>query len=127
LSQVQFLSLDGISFARPVPIGSILKLTSRILHTSERPSTREGYNQTLVVSKIYPEKKKRWLISELLKQHVGVRANVVNVGTGEEQNTNDFRFTWMGEHETSSLPRKVVFKTYKGKTEESQYPASPLT
>ena len=31
---VRFLSLDSISFARPVPIGSVLRLTSYILHTS---------------------------------------------------------------------------------------------
>ena len=31
---VTFLSLDGISFARPVPIGSILRLTSNIVHSS---------------------------------------------------------------------------------------------
>jgi len=31
---IRFLSLDGISFARPVPIGSILRLRSKILHTS---------------------------------------------------------------------------------------------
>ena len=30
---IRFLSLDGISFARPVPIGSILRLRSQILHT----------------------------------------------------------------------------------------------
>ena len=35
---VRFLSLDGISFARPVPIGSILRLTSLILHTSASAS-----------------------------------------------------------------------------------------
>ncbi|KAJ2915336.1 hypothetical protein MD484_g5070, partial [Candolleomyces efflorescens] len=32
--KIRFLSLDGISFSRPVPIGSILKLESMILHTS---------------------------------------------------------------------------------------------
>jgi hypothetical protein len=31
---VRFLSLDGIAFARPVPIGSILRLESMILHTT---------------------------------------------------------------------------------------------
>ncbi len=31
---VRFLSLDGISFARPVAIGSILRLTSQILYTT---------------------------------------------------------------------------------------------
>lgn len=30
---VRFLSLDNISFARPVPIGSVLRLKSYILHT----------------------------------------------------------------------------------------------
>ena len=31
---VTFLSLDGISFARPVPIGSLLRLTSNVVHSS---------------------------------------------------------------------------------------------
>lgn len=44
-SHVRFLSLDGISFAKPVPIGSILRLTSHILHTSSTPEF-----PTLVVS-----------------------------------------------------------------------------
>lgn len=35
---VRFLSLDSISFARPVPIGSVLRLKSYILHTD---STKE--------------------------------------------------------------------------------------
>ncbi|KAF8800901.1 hypothetical protein BYT27DRAFT_7148173, partial [Phlegmacium glaucopus] len=65
---VKFLSLDGISFARPVPIGSILRLRSQILHTTSSPQ----YN--IIV-------------------HVGVQANVVDVKTGSEQTTNDFRFT----------------------------------
>ena len=34
---VKFLSLDGISFARPVRIGSILRLRSQILHTTSSP------------------------------------------------------------------------------------------
>ncbi|KAJ3564016.1 hypothetical protein NP233_g8564 [Leucocoprinus birnbaumii] len=48
---VRFLSLDSISFSRPVPIGSILRLSSQILHTA--PSSEY---QTIV--------------------HVGVKANV---------------------------------------------------
>jgi acyl-coenzyme A thioesterase 9 len=31
---VRFLSLDGIAFAQPVPIGSILRLTSYVLHST---------------------------------------------------------------------------------------------
>ncbi|KAF8961594.1 Thioesterase/thiol ester dehydrase-isomerase [Flammula alnicola] len=86
---VKFLSLDGISFARPVPIGSILRLRSQILHTSSSPQ--------------YP-----------IIVHVGVKANVVDVQTGYEQTTNDFRFTWCQEVGSASPNlRQVVPKTYK--------------
>jgi len=44
--------------------------------------------------------------------HVRVQANVVDVKTGFEQTTNDFRFTWCCD-EKLALPRKVVPKTYK--------------
>ncbi|KAK7035389.1 hypothetical protein VNI00_011920 [Paramarasmius palmivorus] len=83
---VRFLSLDGISFAKPVPIGSILRLTSHILHST--------------TSSEYP-----------MLVHVGVKANVVNIKTGSEQTTNDFRFTWCKEHGEET--RKVVPKTYQ--------------
>jgi hypothetical protein len=48
-------------------------------------------------------------------QHVGVKADVVDVRTGAEQTTNDFRFTWCQERgkESAGL-RHVVPKTYKG-------------
>ncbi|KAF9472834.1 Thioesterase/thiol ester dehydrase-isomerase [Pholiota conissans] len=87
---VKFLSLDGISFARPVPIGSILRLRSQILHTS-----LSSPNYAIL--------------------HVGVKANVVDVKTGLEQTTNDFRFTWCQEHGPSASPnlREVVPKTYR--------------
>lgn len=86
---VRFLSLDSISFSRPVPIGSILRLSSQILHT-----TSSSEYQTLV--------------------HVGVKANVVDVTTGSEQTTNDFRFTWAQEHgKGSPTPRQVVPRTYQ--------------
>ncbi|OCH88958.1 Thioesterase/thiol ester dehydrase-isomerase [Obba rivulosa] len=84
---VRFLSLDGISFARPVSIGSILRLTSHILHTSN--------------SEQYPG-----------IVHVGVQANVVDAVTGAEQTTNDFRFTWCRDG-GAPLMRKIVPKTYK--------------
>ncbi|TFY55934.1 hypothetical protein EVJ58_g7937 [Rhodofomes roseus] len=84
---VLFVSLDGISFAKPVPIGSILRLTSHILHTTQ--------------SEKFPG-----LI------HVVVQANVVDVATGKEQTTNDFRFTWCTDHNIP-VTRKVVPKTYK--------------
>jgi acyl-coenzyme A thioesterase 9 len=32
--------LDSISFAKPVPIGSILRLTSQILHTTSAAAVR---------------------------------------------------------------------------------------
>jgi hypothetical protein len=46
---------------------------------------------------------------------VGVKANVVDVTTGSEQTTNDFRFTWAQEDgKGSAVPRKVVPRTYQG-------------
>lgn len=45
-------------------------------------------------------------------QHVGVQANVVEVRTGREQTTNDFRFTWYPDDGASV--RQVVPKTYQG-------------
>ncbi|KAF7326874.1 hypothetical protein MVEN_02581300 [Mycena venus] len=86
---VRFLSLDGIAFARPVPIGSILRLTSYVLHSTS--------------SSEFP-----------MIVHVAVTANVVDVRSGEELQTNEFRFTWCRDDSASSVPRrKVVPKTYK--------------
>ncbi|KAF9009194.1 Thioesterase/thiol ester dehydrase-isomerase [Hymenopellis radicata] len=87
---MHFLSLDSISFAQPVPIGSILRLTSTILH-----STTPSPEHPLTV-------------------HVGVTANVVDVKTGAEHTTNEFRFTWCKEEDAQAIARKVVPRTYKG-------------
>ncbi|KAJ7656679.1 Thioesterase/thiol ester dehydrase-isomerase [Mycena rosella] len=84
---VRFLSLDGIAFAQPVPIGSILRLTSYILH-----STSSAEFPMIV--------------------HVAVTANVVDVETGNERTTNEFRFTWCRD-DNPIASRKVVPKTYK--------------
>ncbi|KAJ7482314.1 Thioesterase/thiol ester dehydrase-isomerase [Mycena galericulata] len=86
---IRFLSLDGISFAQPVPIGSILRLTSYVLH-----STSSAEFPMIV--------------------HVAVTANVVDVETGNEHTTNEFRFTWCCDGKSAgSVGRKVVPKTYK--------------
>ncbi|KAF7979101.1 hypothetical protein HWV62_43626 [Athelia sp. TMB] len=90
---VRFVSLDGISFTKPVPIGSVLRLSARVLHTRE----------------------------ELV--HVAVRAHISNISTGGEVLTNDFRFTFSrplsppaasnGEDPSPTAPRRdVVPKTY---------------
>ncbi|KAJ7223031.1 Thioesterase/thiol ester dehydrase-isomerase [Mycena pura] len=87
---VRFLSLDGIRFAQPVPIGSILRLTSYVLH-----STSSAEFPMIV--------------------HVAVTANVVDVETGNELTTNEFRFTWCRDDSPAVVPRRtVVPKTYKG-------------
>jgi len=89
---LRFLSLDRIAFARPVPLGSILRLTSRIIH-----SRTDVPGMDMVV-------------------HVSVTANVVDVQSGAEQTTNEFRFTWGKEHKVgeAAFNRRVVPKTYKG-------------
>ncbi|KAL1745480.1 HotDog domain-containing protein [Schizophyllum fasciatum] len=83
---IRFFSLDGISFAKPVPIGSILRLKSWVLHSAATPE-----HPVLV--------------------HVGVTANVVDVRTGKEETTNEFRFTWSRE-DGEPLNRTVVPRTY---------------
>ena len=47
------------------------------------------------------------------RQHVWVHADVVDLATGTEQRTNDFRFTWCRE-DGPPLKRTVVPKTYGG-------------
>ncbi|KZT61476.1 Thioesterase/thiol ester dehydrase-isomerase [Calocera cornea HHB12733] len=75
-----FLSLDNISFKLPVPVGCMLKLKSGV-----------GYSDSKVV-------------------HIGVRANVLDVTTGEEMTTNEFWFTWDAE---GSGAKGVVPRTYE--------------
>lgn len=82
---LRFLSLDEITFKHPVPIGSVLRLRSRIAHTTTTSPN--------VV-------------------HVAVQANVIDTATGEEQTTNEFRFTWgcYGRPFT----RMVIPQSYEG-------------
>ncbi|KIY62154.1 Thioesterase/thiol ester dehydrase-isomerase [Cylindrobasidium torrendii FP15055 ss-10] len=87
---MSFLSLDSISFAAPVPIGSILRLSSHILHTKEATDNHPT------------------------RVHVGVTANVVDVKTGSELTTNEFRFTWRkSTADKSWTDRVVVPETYQ--------------
>ncbi|KAF8556736.1 Thioesterase/thiol ester dehydrase-isomerase [Imleria badia] len=86
-SHVSFLSLDNISFRKPVNIGSILRLESQILNASDL-----GELPAVV--------------------HVRVQANVVDVKTGREETTNDFRFTFAKDDGCHGMPR-IVPKTYQ--------------
>ncbi|KAF8311104.1 Thioesterase/thiol ester dehydrase-isomerase [Clavulina sp. PMI_390] len=85
---MRFLSLDSTTFKLPVPVGSILRLTSAVVHTI--PGEGSGYG-TLV--------------------SVRVRADVIDVATGEEKNTNEFHFTW-GAEGSEPLKKTVVPVTY---------------
>ncbi|KAJ3753102.1 Thioesterase/thiol ester dehydrase-isomerase [Lentinula raphanica] len=99
--RVRFLALDEISFKLPVPIGSILRLESVILY-DDFVKLREESGE---------------------ENHVGVKANVVDIKTGTEKTTNEFRFTWRSEERLkgstgenglgSQKVRKVVPKTYR--------------
>ncbi|GAB1524653.1 hypothetical protein RhiTH_007807 [Rhizoctonia solani] len=83
---LRFLSLDGIAFKKPVPIGSILRLTSHISHTTSNAEF------TAVA-------------------HVQVQAEVIDPATGESNLTNTFRFTWVREN-GPPLHRLVIPRTY---------------
>ncbi|KAJ3825325.1 Thioesterase/thiol ester dehydrase-isomerase [Lentinula raphanica] len=104
--RVRFLALDEISFKLPVPIGSILRLESVILYDDFFKLREESGEEN---------------VYQLV--HVGVKANVVDIKTGTEKTTNEFRFTWRSEErlkgnagESGLGPqkvRKVVPKTYR--------------
>ncbi|CUA77888.1 Acyl-coenzyme A thioesterase 9, mitochondrial [Rhizoctonia solani] len=83
---LRFLSLDGIAFKKPVPIGSILRLTSHISHTTSNA-------EFAAVA------------------HVQVQAEVIDPVTGEDNLTNTFRFTWVREN-GPALQRLVIPRTY---------------
>ncbi|EJD38364.1 Thioesterase/thiol ester dehydrase-isomerase [Auricularia subglabra TFB-10046 SS5] len=84
---MRFLSLDDISFRRPVNIGSIVRLTSLISHTTS--------------NEVYP-----------VVIHVRVQADVLDITTGSAQMTNDFRFTWCVDG-GDPIARTVVPQTYQ--------------
>lgn len=46
-------------------------------------------------------------------QHVRVQANVVDVKTGREETTNDFRFTFARDDGYHEVPR-IIPRTYHG-------------
>jgi len=104
---VRFFSLDKIAFTKPVSIGSILRLRSTIIH-----STASDKYPAIVVSRpslFVDFRLNPW-------QHTRVEANVVDVSTGLEETTNDFRFTWTLD-DGPPLSRNVVPKTYEGTLE----------
>jgi len=84
---LRFLSLDGITFRLPVPIGSALHLSSKICHTIS-----DEHHSALV--------------------NVWVQADVIDPLTGEERTTNNFYFTWCRE-DGDPLKRIVVPRTYQ--------------
>ncbi|SPO39317.1 related to acyl-coa thioester hydrolase [Pseudozyma flocculosa] len=71
--QVQFLSLDALSFHAPVPIGAILRLSSQVTYSDESGDAANGKHAVAGVS---------------------VLAEVVNLetGVGSRSNTNDLTF-----------------------------------
>ena len=109
---LHFLSLDGIWFERPVSIGSILRLTSHVTHTTSSdafPAVVVSPDRTvcILLTRVGYSHEPNFL------KHVSVQANVVDVATGSEQHTNEFKFTW-GEQQGEPLRRMVVPQTYAG-------------
>ena len=109
---MSFLSLDGIYFRKPVNIGSIIRLESQILNTSyvgERPAAvvRDSPSLAPTLNTLFP----KYRIMET--QHVRVQANVVDVKTGREETTNDFRFTFARDDGPHEIPN-IIPRTYQG-------------
>ncbi|OXB38575.1 thioesterase family protein [Cryptococcus neoformans] len=86
---LRFLALDQITFRLPVPIGAVLRLSSKIVHTTQPHEGPDGE----------------------AKVHVMVKAEVEEVETGTRRETNKFFFT-MAKGGRQPLGRTVVPTTY---------------
>ncbi|AAW42493.1 hypothetical protein CNBC1390 [Cryptococcus deneoformans B-3501A] len=86
---LRFLALDQITFRLPVPIGAVLRLSSKIVHTTRPHEGPDGE----------------------AKVHVMVKAEVEEVETGSRRETNTFFFT-MAKGGRQPLGRTVVPTTY---------------
>ncbi|EIW72760.1 hypothetical protein TREMEDRAFT_36912 [Tremella mesenterica DSM 1558] len=86
---MRFLSLDEITFRLPVPIGAVLRLTSKVVHTTMPHGGPDGE----------------------AKVHIMVRAEVEEVETGARSETNTFFFT-MAKEDKNPIGRTVVPSTY---------------
>lgn len=114
---MRFLSLDSTTFKLPVSVGSILRLTSAVAHTL--PGEKGSEYGTLVVRIIFLSLACLVQSAHLYGffyhcgQNIRVQADVLDVATGEEKNTNEFHFTW-GVEGPEPLKKTVVPVTYTG-------------
>ncbi|OCF38559.1 thioesterase [Kwoniella heveanensis CBS 569] len=86
---MRFLSLDQITFRLPVPIGAVLRLSSKVVKTTQPHEGPDGE----------------------AKVHILVRAEVEEVETGVRRETNTFYFT-MAKEDHEPIGRVVVPSTY---------------
>ncbi|PVV03532.1 hypothetical protein BB560_001985 [Smittium megazygosporum] len=97
-------SLDNFSFSKPVNVGSILRLTSQIVYSSEASSENK---------KTIPDFRNN--LQSFPAHHalnsfqVAVKADVLDPSTQSIQNTNTFHFTF----ETKNPIRRIIPRTYE--------------
>lgn len=89
---VTFLSLDTLIFHNPVPIGSLLNLSSTITYTSQRKDEREGTTTT----------------GQPVRAAVAVWVEIVDMVTGKRTRSNTFYFTFA----IGDTKRRVAPYTY---------------
>ncbi|ODO11920.1 hypothetical protein I350_00704 [Cryptococcus amylolentus CBS 6273] len=87
---LRFLALDQITFKLPVPIGAVLRLTSKIVNTTQPHEGADGE----------------------AKVHIVVKAEVEEVETGIRRETNTFFFT-MAKGGREPIGKMVVPSTYQ--------------
>nr|XP_019049001.1 thioesterase [Kwoniella bestiolae CBS 10118]OCF27931.1 thioesterase [Kwoniella bestiolae CBS 10118] len=86
---MRFLALDQITFRLPVPIGAVLRLSSKVVKTTKPHEGPDGE----------------------AKVHIMVRAEVEEVDTGVRRETNTFFFT-MAKEDDKPIGRTVIPSTY---------------
>ncbi|KAK6905490.1 hypothetical protein I203_106319 [Kwoniella mangroviensis CBS 8507] len=86
---MRFLALDQITFRLPVPIGAVLRLSSKVVKTTKPQDGPDGK----------------------AKVHIMVTAEVEEVDTGVRRETNTFFFT-MAKEDDKPIGRTVIPSTY---------------
>ncbi|WRT63950.1 uncharacterized protein IL334_000877 [Kwoniella shivajii] len=86
---MRFLALDQITFRLPVPIGAVLRLSSKVVKTTKPHDGPDGE----------------------AKVHIMVTAEVEEVDTGVRRETNTFFFT-MAKEDHEPIGRSVIPSTY---------------
>jgi acyl-coenzyme A thioesterase 9 len=101
---MRFLSLDEITFRLPVPIGAVLRLSSKVVYTSHPEESPDGEAKVHIM-----------VTAEVEEVETGVTILLLQLASGTDmqlrRETNTFFFT-MASEDTGPLGKMVIPSTY---------------